>query len=337
MKNTVMVPLVFTVSCVACLVLLSLSGALADYAAFTALRQGASGHFFTAVLERALYLCPVAIGLALLSSFMFLMRHRSFMIISVLLVAGLAAASVALVIPGSYRLYARLGGRIDAARRYIEQNGGALLQPGVIQSDLDDGRVVWLGVSPDGTEVWPVIHEGSGVKAGDATLSVHERARFDPLGDTLFDDAGLIARGVANDRAPVRAQLAPPAFISSIARDTARVLDDFRAAWARGWASYLWTAGSFFLAVCALWVFCYATGWRLLNVLLVVSAFRVLLVCWSYAFPGPVHDAVTRLAPVPDRLFGPVFCASFSALTLLGALLVLVYRLLRRRNAGGSR
>jgi hypothetical protein len=100
--------------------------------------------------------------------------------------------------------------------------------------------------------------------------------------------------------------------------------------------NYIWFTGSFFIAVGILWIFCFSTGWRMLNALLVSFTFSMFFFCYPFTVSGFFHDAVQRVVPsfVPSSLIPSLFYLVFSGLCFLTGLGVFLKRKITHTGLG---
>jgi len=95
---------------------------------------------------------------------------------------------------------------------------------------------------------------------------------------------------------------------------------------------YLWFTGSFFIAVGILWIFCFSTGWRMLNALLVLFIFRMFFFCYQFTVGGLLYETAQRFLPsfIPVSLISPLFYLAFSGLCFLAGMGVFLKRKITR-------
>ena len=336
MKNSLMVPVVFVISYILCLTLVSIFAALGSFPVLNALVLGNYGHFFIAFAYRVLYYNPFCLMLALFAVFLFLMRHQSVYFVSVPLVVLAAVLSVVLFIPFSYQILDRFSEPFAATEEYIHHESAALQAAGSIRRDSASLRAIWLSAAPDASSVFSLITVNDAVRPGVSSLSVIPSAEFDQSSGSLVSGGTVIVADAGGSQGLLSTRLQAPSFIRSTGRDISAVLDSFRLAAAVGARDYYLLAGAFFAAVCVLWVFCHATGWRLLNALLAATVFRLLFLAWPYTRSGLVPDTIGKILPssIDGSLICPGLYLAGSGLFFLAGLIMVISRTLARRKGG---
>jgi len=336
MKNTLLVPVVFISNILVWLCLFSFFSQLCSYDSLRTLSAGICLPFCIDLLGRALYLFPFALMCAMITTFLFLMRHTSIVFVSIPLVLLLTGLSVLFAVPFSYNLSARysvFAGLSGTESRSAAASAGAELHaPGYIRSYDGDSRVIWY--SDSGDLVSPVVVARDSAGPGGNALAVYPSARYSPETGTLSAGTTVFAENAGGRDPLLASSLELPPYLSSAASDTVRVLDAFRSARERSLSGYLAVAGSFFAAITALWILAYATGWRLLNMLLIVAGFRLLLAAYPHTTAGRVYSLVRRFLPasVDSALVSPALFAALAALISAVALVFLVKKLVSRRS-----
>lgn len=337
MKNSLLVPVVFISNLLVWGCLISFFSQLCSYETLQTLAARNYLPFFISLIGRFLYLVPFVVMFAILNVYLFLMRHKSIVFISVPLVLALTVLSVLFIIPFSYRLSDRF--RLGIADVDIGQGtpDSNLHAAGYIRKYGGDNRVVWFDADEANNLVFPVITARDAPPSGETGLVIHPSARFSEESGSLTDGSEVLVENAAGKDPLLFASLGLPLYLESAAADTTRVLDAFHTAWTAGINGYLVRTGSFLVAITALWVLVYATGWRLLNMLLAVSGFRLLFAFFPFTLSGRLYKLVRRLLPVSvdGSLVSPLILASVSVLILFAGGIVLLFRLLsgRRREA----
>jgi len=334
MKNSLLVPVVFISNLLAWGCLLSFFSQLCSYESLQTLASGNYLPFFVSLVVRFLYLVPFAVMFALVNVYLFLMRHKSFVFISVPLVLAITVLSVLFVIPFSYRLSDLFALRIAAAGMGRTESETVLHTAGYIRNYGGDTRVVWFDADETDDLVFPVIAARDTPPAEETALVIHPSARYSRQTGTLIAGTTILAANAGGKDPLISASLDLPLYLASAAADAARVLDDFRSVWDAGFSGYLARVGSFMAGITVLWVLVYATGWRLLNMLLAVTGFRLLFAFYPYTLAGPLYDPVRRFLPdtMDSAFVSPLLILSVSSLIMLAGAIVLLRRLVTRRR-----
>lgn len=336
MKNSLMIPLVFFLNLVIWVCSISFFSVLGTWQYLDALAGGNIKLFLVVCGYKALYFFPLGVMLGLLFVFFFLMRHRSAIFLSIPLVIILSAGSVLFALPATYRLMERIEAGFPDALGMQDSESSKMYETRFIRKGSDPESPFWidLSIADDRQRSVLVAHTGS---SGDV-LSFYPEATYDRKSRSLKSGAETVMSPSGGSDPLFSGSMALPRYIFPFISDTAFLLESFRAAWRSGFMKYVWLAGSFFLAVSVLWVFCYSTGWRMLNVVLAFSAMRLFFFLWKPVLDGIVRDFVADFLPAfvsPDLLTAPLYIV-FSILVLLIATGVFIKRKLKRSALGGS-
>ena len=329
-----MIPLIFIVNLVIWVCSLSFFSVLGTWRYLEALIGGNVKLFFLMCGYRVVFLLPLGIMIAFAFVFLYLMRHRSLFFISIPLTVLIAAAVVVFAIPYSYSALSDLETRFPDAMRTLSVVPSTRFDSGVIRTGDDGSR--WIDISRDAGANRQVLV----VKEGDDSelLTVHADARYDPVSKSLVAGGSPVVP-VAGGIDPLYADYVElPRFIQSTVSDCSIVLAAFRSASAKGLIPYLWAAGSFFAAVMALWLLCYATRWRMINVLLVVVSLRGLFYVWPNTVAGPVHDFALKFRPsfISVDILSPCFYLGIAGLFAVVGAVVFLVRKIRHADSEAS-
>jgi hypothetical protein len=337
MKNTVMIPFVFLGNLVLWTVLLSVFSAPASYTALVSLSTRQFYAFLISVITLALYLLPIAVMLSLLFLFLYLLRHRTVVFMSVPLVLILAAASVVFLIPLSYRVSAGLTARTESDVVTVRPET-RLFPPGYIRSGDGGKRIFWMDEAGAGRRARGVVTVDRATMPGSKAMSVFSTAEYEPLTRGLSADGTLILVPAGGEDTLLSTRLEPPSFLVRLVRDVNFALNEFKAASVRGKTAFIVVTGSFFALVLSLYFVSRASAWRLLNALLTMVAFRFALFAYPYAFDGPVFDTVRGIAPrfLPDALVPSAVTLACAALVSLAGIASFVFVAIRRRRTGAA-
>ena len=334
MKNTLMVPYVFTLNLILWGCGIPFFSSLASYPDFLALVSGNASAFFSGFAWRAVYYLPLIVMLSLLGVFVFLMRHPSVRVLSFLLVTLLVFFSVVVFIPLVTKLTREKGLSLDRPPSVAPARERAF-SPGLIRPDAAGTRSVWLDEQGAGSRVGPVILAPTGESSPLESMTVIPRADYSGQdGSVRVGDRVVVARAGGIDPL-VEKWFVPPRPLAAFDSSVRAVMDAFRSAMASGFIAWLVRSGSFFAAVFALWLLCFASGWRLLNIVFLITGFVALFMLYPYVAPaGTVFGLVRPLIPavIRDDLLSSFFYGAVTAPALaVGAVVAL-----RRRLAGTS-
>lgn len=331
MKNSLMIPLIFIVNLVIWVCSISFFSVLGTWRYLEALVGGNTKLFFLMCGYRAVFLLPLGAMLGFIFVFFFLMRHRSLVFISVPLAFAMGAALVVFALPYSYFVLSGLETRFPDAMRTLTAVPSARFEAGAIRSDSDGSR--WIDISGDAGAKRQIAVVRGGSESG--SLSLYSGAVYDSGSKSLVS-GGTTVVPVAGGIDPLYADYVElPYFIRSVIADCTRVFEALRHSSSQGLIPYLWGAGSFFAAVMALWLLCYSTRWRMINVLLVVAALRGLFYVYRYTTGGPAYELALKFRPpfVPAEIVSPCFYLAFTCLFVLAGGLVFLVRKIRHAGS----
>ncbi len=334
MKNTLMVPYVFTLNLILWGCGLPFFSSLASYPDFLSLVSGNTSVFFASFAWRAVYYLPLIVMLSLLGVFVFLMRHPSVRILSFLLVTVLVFFSVVVFIPLVSKLTRERGLTFDKPSSVAPERE-RVFSPGLIRPDTSGTRSVWLDEQGAGMRVGPVILAPAGENSPLESLTVIPFADYSRSdGSVRSGDRVVVTRAGGLDPL-VEKWFLPPRPLAVFYASVSAVMDGFRSAMTVGFIAWLVRAGSFFLAVFALWVLCFASGWRLLNIMFMLTGFIALFLLYPYVAPnGPVF---AFLRPgIPAAVRDDVLSAAFYGAVTAPALVIGMVVAVRRHLAGTS-
>lgn len=282
---------------------------------------------------RALYVLPVCLVLALTITFLYLMRHRSLPFVSIPLILGIIAASVIYIIPYSYRAGTAIETRFPDAVRTWGLESPKMADSGFIRSDSSSGDRMWIDLAESDTSGRRLLV--ADISGNGNVLSFTGDALYDPKTRSLVSSNGapIVAGG---DDALFVAGMALPPFLRPLFRDAGRMLDAFKSAYRVSFKKYLVISGSFFIAIASLWCLCWASGWRMLNVLLVFAAERGLFFLWPAADGGFIARTAEKFlsASVPSAMVLPLVYLAVSALVLVVSFFVFLTRKIRHVASG---
>lgn len=324
-----MVPVVFLINLVVWICLISFFSILGSYEFLRALSSGNYSFFFAGMLYRSFYLIPLAVFLSFVSVYLFVMRHKTYLFISLPLALVLMVGSVLYIIPFSYRLMDHFEQFNPEALIRSAMASNPLLSPGYIRDDSSSKRAIWYSVSGDNLQAFPlVVADSSALYPGAETLMVYASGTYSPEKGNLVAGEMTVVTHAGGSDPLTRSSLHLPFFFNSVIRDVRTVSEHFHQIWKQDKTFYVWVAGGFGLSMFALWVICFATGWRLLNVVLLATCFRLLYFAYPFVYGEPVASAVREFLPsgISPALASPLVFAAFSGVLLLAALIVFIKR-----------
>lgn len=334
MKNALLIPVVCVSSLVACVAVVSFFVTLAMFDVSALSLAGNSGRFLAAFIDRSLYVVPLGAIFATLMVFLFLIRHPSFVPLSLLFVCVSLAAVWAFIIPGAYRAQDRVALAFGTELSDSLSPGKGLLPSGSIRPAGEGVRSLWLSTSVDGSSAGPVIIINA--QAKDTALTVYPSLAYDSETRALKRKSATIVPGAGGADALVTAHVNRPRFLSAAVSQSTIYLSSLRSAVAGPYLSYLVIAGGYALALMGLWYCSICTGWRLLNVFLAIGYIRGFL--WMNAwFPSSgAFSVIRRLLSdaVPSSLIPPLWCGAFGAIALIAGSMTAISRRAARRRGG---
>lgn len=277
---------------------------------------------------------PVGLVLALIITFFFMMRHRTVPFISIPVVLAIVAASVAVLVPLSYRAEAFLVERFPDAIRTWGIESPVMSDSGYIRADPSFPGKSWVDLAASNTSARRLLVADA--TGPDGILSFTGEALYDRDTRSLISYSGKPIVTAGGTDPLFASSLDSPAFLRPLFSDAARVIDALRAAYGVSFFRYLTLAGSFFVSLTSLWCLCRSSGWRMLNVFLVLASARALFALWPLADGGRVSRIASRLLPssVPGALILPAAYAGVAALVLTVSGIVFLRRKIRHIDAG---
>jgi hypothetical protein len=334
MKNSFLIPVVFFANLVIWVCSLSVFSVLGCWRYLDAVSSGNFELFFVMCSWRALYMIPAGLILALPVTFFFMMRHRTVPFISIPVVLAIVAVSVAVLVPMSYRAESSLVERFPDAIRTWGIESPVMSDAGYIRVDPAFPGKSWVDLAVSSASARRLLVADA--TGSDDILSFTGEPLYDRDTRSLVAASGksiVTAGGTDPLFAP---SLACPAFLRPLFADGARVIDALRTAYDASFFRYLTLAGSFFVSLTSLWCLCRSSGWRMLNVFLVLSSARALFALWPLADGGRVSRVASRLLPssVPGALILPAAYVTVAVLVLAVSGIVFLRRKIRHIDAG---
>ncbi len=330
MKNTLMIPLVFFANTVVWIVAIAFFSVIGSSRMFEILLAGNRLYFLEILGYRAIFLVPVGFVIAFLATFFYLMRHAAIVYISIPLIGLIAAASVVFVLPKSFELLAFFESHFASAITAIDSRSGNNLLEGAIQPYAGGS---WIDLAPRDRQARMIV--ATQVANDGTALFAYPNARYDRVSGTLLADSLAVPIVISGDSLYAR-YLSPPPFVTHIFFDFTRLLEAFRASFVQDWRVFLAFTGSFYLVILALWFLCYASSWRLLNVLFVFTSLRLLIYVYPYLVSGSVYQFVMKIRPavLPAAFVPAAELALIAAVAIVIGSCVAVIRLVRRSSRG---
>ncbi len=329
-----MVPYVFTLNLILWGCGIPFFSSLASYPDFMALVHGNLQAFVSGCAWRAVYYLPLIVMLSLLGVFLFLMRHPSVRILSLLLVTLLVFFSVVVFIPLVTKLTRERGLSLDTPPAVTPARERAF-SPGLIRPDVAGTRAVWLDAQAGGTGVGPVILAPAGESSTVEALTVIPQADYSREDGSVRRGKLVIVSRAGGLDPLVERWFAPPLPLVAFAASVNSVMNGFRDAMKSGFFSWLVVSGSFFAAVFALWLLCFASGWRLLNIMFLLTGFVALFALYPHVAPGGAAFGLVR-SRVPAGFRDELLSAALYGAVIAPALATGLVVAVRRRLAGTS-
>jgi len=312
-----MIPLVFLINLVVWVCVLSVFSVLGSYIYLNSLIDGNIQLFLIAVCYRSLYLLPLCIMIAFIFVFFYTMRHKTLVFVSIPLIVALAGATVLFALPWSYSMLGKLEDRFSDAVSANSSVSSRMFKPGYIRGDSWSDRVLWIDVSKTDIQKRSIILTDAGKNSD--SLIFYPNAMYVRTSRSMQSGIKEILGSAGGDDPLFSGYAQLPSFLEPIVSDMASVLNAFRSRFESGMFGYFWFVGSFFIAVGILWIFCFSTGWRMLNALLVMFSFRMFFFCYQFTIGGLFYENTERFLPsfVPASLIPSLFYLAFSGLCFL--------------------
>jgi hypothetical protein len=339
MKNTLMVPLVFLSNLVVWTCLVAFFSVLSVPDSLRVLNEVRSGQFLLSLLFHAIRMFPFILMVVFLNVFIYLMRHRTILLISIPLVLLLAGASVVFLIPFSWRAGDAFSSAFPLYAGGADREPNTLYQDGIIRSSDGYRRSVWFNSSETRDAVAPLIVANTAIRPGLHVLQTFPVGRFVPSDGSLSAGTATVIEGAGGQIEPeLVSGLESPFFIASFIDEVNAVLSGFRTSTVGGPLGRYCAVTCFFLAVLALSVLCFATGWRFLNLLLLLAGFRLVFAGYAWTVSGPAFSLVRKFLPasVPDGLISPAFYLALALVLALYGLCCLIGRKVGRKHSRGT-
>lgn len=336
MKNTLMIPVVFLINLVAWGCCVSFISVFSSAEGLSALISGHAALFFGEMLRQCVYFLPVSTMISLLAVFVFLMRHKSIQYISFVMIVALLFCSAVILIPAVNKLAGPVIPGRDGQGTGLAVSRTVIFTPGLIRPESGASRVVWLENFVNGTHVGPVIIADSRVPSGPGSLTVFPEGEYSREDGRLRVGQRIIMSRASGLDPLLEGWFAVPAPARPLLSSIKSVMDGFQRAIDEGFLPYLAVSLSFFLAVFTLWLFCFSTGWRLLNILLMYSAFFGLFLAYSLTSAGKAFDAVRGLVPAgaADSAVSALFYLAFAVVMLGIGSAVFIRRKINENSLG---
>jgi len=242
MKNTVMVPLVFFLNLLIWIPVISFFSVFTTYNGMTVLTSGSPGIFLYEWLYRAAYYLPLCVSLSLTAVFLYVMRHKTIIWLTGVCILAVLVLFVFILLPYTYRFLENETWTFLNNRSNLTQSDTRVFSPGIIHTDNDSSRVVWLSIRDGGTGVGPLVVS----KTDTSRLSVYSRAGYRPeTGQLVVDGIPVVQRADGIDPLfePV---FTPPGVLAVISERTGFVMNAFVTASRRGYVTLVFFASALF-------------------------------------------------------------------------------------------
>ncbi len=321
MKNALIVPVVFCINLLFWTFILGLFFVMDSSQVFSALLDGAYPLFFKALAFAIVRLLPFTIPLSMLFVFFYLMRHAAPWWLSVPVVLILSAASVFFLIPLSWSVTESLSAIEAEVSAELTLRSGRVMPAGFIRGAPDGTKAIWFFEKDDGTVVFPVVKVDPSRGEPLPALSVYATAVYDSSSNALLAGEEPVIAEAGGTDSLLRSGIEAIPFLESLRAGIEPLDTSWHDAYRRSMPTYYLLAGSFFLALLALWPVSSLTGWRLLNMMLSLVAFGGLYV----AYPHIAYGEISRLAVKVPRFAGQpeyIVPAAYGAIALILAVAI---------------
>lgn len=113
-------------------------------------------------------------------------------------------------------------------------------------------------------------------------MSVYPSLSYDPSSGALSSPDGEELGFTALSDPLAEGSSRVPDYLKLLGADMNAVFSDLAASWTQGSTAYFLSTGLFILSIFSLFFFCFFSQWRLLNLMLCLSAMRGLFFLWPF-------------------------------------------------------
>lgn len=329
-----MVPLVFVLYFLLWTLVLSIFPVLGVSSQIENLFTGKYDLFFAGLLHYAIYFVPISLVFSFVSIFLYIVRHPTFIFLTIPVVLTLAFASLFFIIPFSYKgmqYIARYDPELPSntkSETFKDVTNSPLPSSGIIHGD-SYFRFVWFSPKNDPFSGGPLIVVNSESRQVYPVLSVFQDVKYSPLNRILTADGVQRTRPLPGPDSHLIEMLQRPSFLNSVIIDMNSTVETLKTYWKRGHIDYLLNVGSLFFLILSFSSITYFTGWMLLNGLLSFVVLRLSFKLYPLLCAGSFYDELSKsvLSFLPPFLITPVLCVSISIVFfMLGLISLLTHK-----------
>lgn len=303
MKNALLLPVVFCMYFILWTLALSFMTTLSSAEILSSLLGGSYKPFFQALYYAVLRSTPFTVLFSLASVHFYLIRHRTPLWLSFPILAVLSAVSVLVLVPLSWRLSSSASEREGAVRESVAGSLQRLHESGYIRRDSDGVRSLWYFRSPDGMQAYPVVTVDPGNRWPVLGMTVYPRGLYDRDTNALWSGTSRIVDNAGGADPYIESLAESMSFLDSFQRTIDPLLRGLRSAADRGAAYYYLQAAGLYAVLLSLVFLTRCTGWKLLNLMLILVAFSSLFLSYPLVSGGGYWNVLTSLAPIQGREF----------------------------------
>ncbi len=315
---------------------LSFLTTLASAEVLSSLLAGSYRPFIQTLYFSVLRSTPFTVLFSLASIHFYLIRHRTRLYLALPILAMLSALSVLVLVPLSWRLHSSASEREVSVKNAIAGELQRLQESGYIRRDSDGVQTLWYFRSPDGMQAYPVVTVDPGNRWPLLGMTVYPRGLYDIDTNALWAGNSRIADN-AGGADPYIASLADSmGLLNAFNRAVEPLLSGLRSAAARGASFYYLEAAGLYAALLSLVFLTRSTGWKLLNLLLILGAFALLFLLYPLVSGGEYWNFLASLKPIRGReyIIVPATYGAFAIILSLTAGLPQAARARRSKAAG---
>lgn len=276
MKKSLLIPLVFLLYTLIWAILFGFMYTLGFDGVFNEFANKTLTTFFTNLVPSLYYTFPLALLFSVLTTFYYMMRHNTNLILSLSLVLALLALGVFVLIPLSIKI------NTSIQKTSTLQTNLNLYPSGVIRSITPTNQYVWLKHSDTEKKIYSYIELNSQDIKNKQYINIIPVANFEILqqeSKIQIDSETILLP--AKD-ALLTSIITMPPFLSTFFKDISFILRDIHRAYLLNYFSYLVIASIVSLSIFSLFSLCFLSNWRLLNLFLSLVALRTFISSWKF-------------------------------------------------------
>lgn len=329
MKNALKIPIVFSAFFLFWSLIIGFSVALGSYESLLILTMDRSHTFFFIAVRLMLVYAPVCLLLSFFMVVLYLMRHKTALLLSVPLMCALAVVSATICIPLSYRGLDLFDASFSSITDRSVELSQSVHTAGFLRPDGSNRKIVWFDERFAGTRVSPVIIADSGTADGTPVLSVYPWAEYDPE-NTALVYRGEILSPASGGVDPLVDLYTESTWLRNFAYSSVNaLLSGLYDSTNRSVLAYMALSGALFSAVGCLWLVSHTTGWKLLNFMLCTAFFCLILGGYSLVHEYVDGTAITSFIPYSGIDPASVVYAAFAAIVMIIGIPVSIFRALK--------